>query len=220
MTGAIVDCLNALGLDGEIRSEVQDRILDKIITGGTSPTVFPILITVSVHVMFYRLTFFVFLIFQFLLTDCKSQNLVQTLFKIRNAIDTLMLSSNKNEEKDSFKTLLFYKLQSLTVSSKNISEAWLNMISGIKSANDHKAVDFLILFMLHHTVPFKKKIIELIFRKRVLNGLFKVSQLEKMYDKYILDQLMKDYFNSIVEIGNFFNVKLTEYYISFFQGVF
>lgn len=47
LTGAIVDCLNALDLDSNIRSEVQDRILTKIISGGSSIKVFPVLITVS-----------------------------------------------------------------------------------------------------------------------------------------------------------------------------
>lgn len=114
-----------------------------------------------------------------------------------------MPSSDKSEEKDSLKTLIFHKLQTITVSSKNISEAWLNMISLIKSACDHKPVDYLILFMLHHTVPFKKRIVEGIFRKRVQNGLLKIKQLEKMFEKYLLSQLLKDYFNSIAEIGNF-----------------
>lgn len=139
--------------------------------------------------------------FQFLLTDCKSLNLVQTLLKIRNAIDTQMQNSETTEEHNSCKILIFNKLLSLAVSSKNISEALLNMISAIKISSDHKPVDYLILFMLHHAIPFKKKIIEAIFRKRVQNGLFKINMLEKIFERYLLDQLMKDYFNSIIEIG-------------------
>lgn len=137
------------------------------------------------------------------MTDCPSQNLVQTLFKIRNAIDTIMIGSNKCEERDSCKILIFHSLKMITVPSKNVSEAWLNMISVIKTACDHKPIDYLILFMLHSLLPFKKKIIEAIFRKRIQNGLFKLNQLEKMFDKYLLEQLMKDYFNSILQIGNF-----------------
>lgn len=137
-----------------------------------------------------------------MLTDCKSQTLMQTILKIRNAIDVLMLSSDKSQGNDSYKTLIFHKLQTLTVSSKNISEAWLNMISAIKTASDHKPVDYLLLFMLHHTVPFKKKIVEAIFKKRVQMGFLKINQLEKMFDKYLFEQLMKDNFNSIVELGN------------------
>lgn len=202
LTGAIIDCLNALGLEPEMRSEVQDGILNKIISGRTSLKMFPILITVSLFKYFLYSLNCIIIIFQFLLTDCKSQNLVQTLLKIRNAIDALMLNSHKKGEKDSCKILIFQKLQILTVSSKNISEAWLNMIAVIKSSSDHKPVDYLIMFMLHHIIPFKKKIIEGIFRKRIQMGLFKINQMEKMFEKYLIHQLIKDYFHSIIEIGN------------------
>lgn len=114
-----------------------------------------------------------------------------------------MQSSEIFEEQNSFKILIFTKLQNITVSSKTISEALLNMISAIKNSSDHKPVDYIILFMLHHAIPFKKKIIEAIFKKRVQTGLFKINLLEKIFEKYLFDQLMKDYFNSIIEIGMF-----------------
>lgn len=47
ITGAIVDCLNALGLESDTRHEVQDRILSKIISGGISLKMLPVLITVN-----------------------------------------------------------------------------------------------------------------------------------------------------------------------------
>lgn len=112
-----------------------------------------------------------------------------------------MQNSEISEEQNSCKILVFKKLQSLAVSSKTISEALLNMISTIKNYSDHKPVDYLILFMFHHAIPFKKKIIEAIFRKRVQTGLFKINLLEKVFGKFLLDQLMQDYFNSVIEIG-------------------
>ncbi|KAJ8931775.1 hypothetical protein NQ314_015307 [Rhamnusium bicolor] len=143
LSAAIIDCLNALDLDSEIRSQVQDKILAKILT-GTTLKIFPILL-------------------QFLMTDCKSQNLVATLFKVRNALDTIMLSSEKGKEKESSKILIFNRLQASAVSPKTIAEGWLNMISNIKVHSDHKPIDYLIF--------------------------------------YIPQQLLKDYFGSIVEIG-------------------
>lgn len=143
------------------------------------------------------------ILFQFLLTDYKSENLVQTLLKIRNAINTLFLSSNGSEDQDSCKTVIFQELQKLSLSSKNLSEAWLNMISTIKTASEHKPIDYLILFMLHHTIQLKRKIIEAIFKKRVLTGLFNINHLEKMFEKCLLGQLMKEYFYTIVEIGKY-----------------
>lgn len=181
LTGAIIDCLNALDLDNEMRTDVQNRILDRI-SSGTSLKDFPILLS-------------------FLMTDCKSQNSVPVLLKIRNALDSIMVTIQKTKEKETSKILIFNKLQSFTLSSKAISEAWLNMISSIRSHSDHRPIDYLIMFMLYNIVPFKKRIIEAIFKKRVHAGLFKINLLEKMFEKYLPQQLLKDYFTSIVEIG-------------------
>ncbi|XP_050510228.1 Fanconi anemia group D2 protein isoform X3 [Diabrotica virgifera virgifera] len=182
LTGAIIDCLNALDLDADMRTEVQDRVLERM-SGGTSLKDFPILLS-------------------FLMSDCKSQNSVPVLLKIRNALDSIMLTPEKSKDKESSKILIFNKLQSFTISSKAASEAWLNMISSIKSSSDHKPIDYLIMFMLYNVAPFKKRIIEAIFRKRVHSGLFKINNLEKMFDKYLPQQLLKDYLTSIVEIGS------------------
>lgn len=46
LTGAIIDCLNALDLDLEMRTQVQDTILAKILS-GVSLKVFPVLLSVS-----------------------------------------------------------------------------------------------------------------------------------------------------------------------------
>lgn len=200
LSGAIIDCLNALNLDADIRLEVHEQILTKILN-GTSLKNFPILL-------------------QFLLTECKSQNLVPTLLKIRDSLDTIMLSSNQSKEKESCKILIFNRLQAFAISPKTITEAWLNMISGIRVHSDHKPVDYLILFMLHATVKFKKKIIEAIFRKRIHMGLFKIGPLEKLLEKYMPAQLLKDYFGSIVEIGCNLLRSSTEYTVVEFVKVF
>lgn len=126
-----------------------------------------------------------------------------------------MLSSDKSKEKYSYKILIFHKLKAITESSQTIMDAWLNMMSNIKTVVDHKPVDYLLFFMLHNAAPFKRKIVEALFRKKVQSGLFKISQLEKVFEKYILDQLLKDYFNSIVDIG-----KLHPHYLFTFLYLF
>ncbi|CAH1173893.1 unnamed protein product [Phaedon cochleariae] len=205
LIGAVIDCLNSLDLDADIRLEIHERILSRI-ASGTTLKIFPILLA-------------------FLLTDCNPQNCVQTLMKIRNTMETVMLSTDRSNEKDSCKILIFNKLQSFTLSTKTISESWLNMISNIKSHSDHKAIDYLILFMLHSTMIPKKKIIESMFRKRVHSGFFKISQMERMFDKYLPHQLLKDYFESIVEIGcsllrSSNDQTITEFATSLFQILF
>lgn len=115
----------------------------------------------------------------------------------------MLTSSDKNKEKETCKILIFTKLQALAVSPKTVSEAWLNMMSSIKSSADHKPIDYLIIFMVHTTAHYKRRIIEAIFRKRVQTGLFKINNLEKMFEKYLPQQLLKNYFNSMVEIGKY-----------------
>ncbi|XP_056647952.1 Fanconi anemia group D2 protein [Diorhabda sublineata] len=178
ITGAVIDCLNALDLDPTTRSEVQGQILDRM-NSGTSLKDFPILLS-------------------FLMSDSKSQNSVPVLLKIRNALNSLMLTLEDSKEKESAKILIFNKLQYFTLSS---NAGWLNMISSINSSSDHKPVDYLIMFMLYHVTPSKKRIIEAIIKKRIHSGLFKINNLEKMFDKYLPQQLLNDYFTSIVKIG-------------------
>lgn len=178
LTGAIVDCLDALELDPTTRSEVQVQILDRM-NSGTSLKDFPILLS-------------------FLMSDSKSQNSVPVLLKIRNALNSLMLTPEKSKEKESAKILIFNKLQYFKLSSNT---GWLNMISSINSSSDHKPIDYLLMFMLYHETPSKKRIIEAIFKKRIHSGLFKINNLEKMFDKYLPQQLLNDYFSSMVKMG-------------------
>ncbi|CAH1971271.1 unnamed protein product [Acanthoscelides obtectus] len=182
LTGAAIDCLNALELDGEIKAQVRDTILAKI-AGGTNLKVFPVLLS-------------------FLMSDCKSNNIVPTLMKIRNALDMMMSSTTKdNKERESCRILIFNKLHMYAISPKIVSESWMNMICGIRSHSDHRPIDYLLLFMLHSKAHLKKRIIELTFRKRIQSGLFKIKQLEKMFEEYMPQQLLKEYFESIVRIG-------------------
>ncbi|RZC34215.1 Fanconi anemia group D2 protein [Asbolus verrucosus] len=183
LSSAIIDCLNALNLDPEIRAQVQDHILSKVLI-GTSIKTFPVFL-------------------EFLMTDYKAQNLSATLMKIRNALDTIMASTDKkNKEKESGKIMIFQRLQSLSSTVKTVSESWLNVISSIKVHTDHKPVDLLVLFMLHSSAKLKKRPIEVTFRKRVKEGTFKCSLLEQFFEKYLPQQLLRDYFTSMVEMGS------------------
>lgn len=180
---AIIDCLNALGnnLENEIRSQVRDTILSKICAGSSLKN-FPILL-------------------EFLVSNIKNQNLCETTIKIRNALDSFLIT-NKTKENESNIIVIFSRLQTFATASSAIVEAWLNMISSIKTHSDHKPIDLLILFMLHSCIKFKRKIIEAIFRKRVQMGFFKIILIEKLFTDYIPQQLMKNYFSSMVEIAS------------------
>ena len=181
LASAIIDCLNALNLDADTRARIQDHILAKMLT-GTSTKTFPVFL-------------------DFLMSDCTSRTLPGTLMKIRSSLNAIMGNDNPDKDKESSKVVIFTRLQKSAV-TKVVSEGWLSLISNIKVHTDHKPIDLIILFMLHSNTKLKKRTIETTFRKRVKEGLFKCGLLEQGFDKYFPQQLLRDYFNSVVEIGS------------------
>ncbi|XP_050307221.1 Fanconi anemia group D2 protein isoform X2 [Anthonomus grandis grandis] len=179
LCGPIIDCLTALHVESDIKTEIHDRIMARIMA-GVSLKVYLILI-------------------KFLISDYKSQAVPTMLLKIRNSLDNIV--GNSSRGKDSDKTLIFHYLQTSAVTQRVVAEQWLTLISNIKVSADHKPIDLLIIFMLHHTSELRKKAVEMVFRKRVSSGLFKLSLLEKMFDKYMTQQLLKDYVTNIIKIG-------------------
>jgi Fanconi anemia group D2 protein len=179
LSAAIIDCLNALNLSPEIRAQIQDHVLAKILT-GTSTKIFPVFL-------------------DFLMADLNARTLPGTLVKIRNALNTIMASNNK--ENESCKVVIFNRLQK-AAALKLISESWLTVISSIKTSTDHKPVDLLILFMLHSCSKLKKRTVEATFRKRIKDGQFKCALLEQLFEKYLPQQLVRDYFTTVVEVAS------------------
>ncbi|KAL1497121.1 hypothetical protein ABEB36_008131 [Hypothenemus hampei] len=180
LCGPIVDCLSALNLNNDIRVEINERILTKLTTG----------VSMKVYL----------LLLKFLLSDFKLQSSqIGTLLQIRNSLDSIV--GNGKSDKQSDKTLIFSYLQTSAVTQKALAEGWLNTISSCKNSSDHKPVDILIIFMLHHTSEIRKRILQALFRKRVSLGLLKPILLDKSFEKYFTQQLLKDYVSDIIEIG-------------------
>lgn len=179
LCGAIVNCLTALNLSADIKMQIHDRILARMFAGAS----------LRVYLIFVR----------FLISDFRSPTIVTTLLKIRNSLDNMV--SNTSKEKESDKTLIFNYIQTSALTQKVVTEGWLNTIANCKSAIDHKPIDLLIIIMLHHNTDMRKRHIQMIFRKRVGLGLFKVGLLEKAFEKYMTQQFIKDYMSDIIEIG-------------------
>lgn len=202
LAGAIIDCLNALNLDSEMREQVQDHILAKMLT-GTSTKTFPVFL-------------------DFLLTECNARSLPGILIKIRNALNGIITKSG-GDEAESAKILTFNRLQK-AATLKMVSETWLNVISNIKNPNDHKAIDLILLFMLHSSTKLKKRTIEMIIRKKVKDGQLKPALVEQVFENFP-QQLFRDFFNTIIEIGSSLlrsstDPGVTEYASTLFKVVF
>ncbi|KAF5286864.1 hypothetical protein FQA39_LY00397 [Lamprigera yunnana] len=196
LIGAIVDCLNSLNLNANVRSEIQQQVLAQF-DATSSSKMFPIL-------------------FEFIISECTSKDLENILLQARNVLDSILGDASSSNEKESTKVLICNQLRALTTSRKPLFEGWLTLISSIRLNTDVKPVDILILFMLHSIGKSRCASIELLIRKRIKLGLFKITQLEALFKSYFTPQILKDYFNAIVGIGirllRFYNeVPLTEF---------
>lgn len=183
LTRAIINCLNYLNLNADTKMDIQDHIL-AILNSTLDLKTFC-------------------LIFSFVVSDCKSSNLSNILMKTRNALDTIMVTQNNNKDTESDQVLTFEEIRSVTISSKHISEGWINLINNIRNSNDHKSVDVIILLMLHSSGSNRKHLVESIFKKKIKNLQFKSTLIETTLQKYLAPQLLKEYITSIQEISAF-----------------
>ncbi|KAK4881853.1 hypothetical protein RN001_005172 [Aquatica leii] len=205
LTGAIVDCLNSLNLNNNIRSEIQQQVLAQL-DATSSAKIFPIL-------------------FEFVVEDCNSKDLQNVLLQVRNALDTILGEASNKKDVDTDKALIYNKLQTLTRARKTLFDGWLMLISNMRTHTVVKPIDIQILFMLHYIGKPRHSTIELLIRKRVKLGLFKVTHLESLFKNYLVTQTLKDYLNSIIEVANsllrFYNEPiLTEFSQIIFKCVF
>lgn len=180
LTGAIIDCLNALNLSTTARNEVQQIIIDNLFT-ASSLSIFPIIL-------------------EFLTSDCKSQNLKNTVLQIRNALDIIVGNESASQEAETRKIVALDKFRSCSCNSKQLFEAWISMIGSINQPSDHKPIDLIILIILYSTGTTRKKTIEIILKKRLKLGLFRTQILEKIFERYVGNKFIDDYLQTMIEI--------------------
>lgn len=145
---AVIDCLDCLGLSAQLKEEVQDRLL-LIMDRASSLSDFPMII-------------------QFLVADCRSANLINILTRTRMSINNVISKESvKTVDEDSNQVITFQRLRKLTVGPLGkVADGWIQVISGIKSAAEHRPIDLLILFMLHSVKLGREKIIETLIKKK------------------------------------------------------
>lgn len=195
LTAAILDCLNSLSLNSEVMTDVQSYITNNLLT--SSSRIFPIL-------------------FEFLVGNCKNENLCGILLKCRNVIDTILSADPANKENEALKVIIVSKLYTCAAIPKAVFEGWIKIISDIKVDTDHKSTDLLILIILHATGTARKKVVESLIKKKLRAGLFKTSLLENLFQKYLCHQYLYDYMNSFNEIGinllrHYNDIKMVEF---------
>lgn len=183
ITGAVINSLNLMTISKNVRMDIQDCILSKLFSEEYY-NIFPI-------------------VYEFLITDAEVQMLPSLLLKVRNVADTIMSCSKMDNDSETVKLVLLNKLKFSAMSSKSIYEAWITLISNIKVASDHKPVDLLILFVLCSRSGLKRKNVEILLKKKVKSGLFKISLLETFCTGYLTQQVVKDYLTTFNNLASF-----------------
>lgn len=183
LTGSIIDCLNAFNLNQETIYTIQEYITEQLLGSTRYYKIFPIL-------------------FQFLVTGYKSDNLIPILFKARNTFDNILKTESEEIEVITNKLVVCKELQILISRRKNVFDGLMGMISTIADSSKHKPIDIIILFMLHSINNSNKTLIEATFKKRIKAGLFKIDLIEKTFEKCFIQHLFNSYFQSMLDIAN------------------
>lgn len=182
LAGAVVNCLNLLHISAETKADIQDRIVAKLFSPNYF-RIFPIL-------------------YEFLVMDSNAQTLLPIFTKIRSMLDSI-LATKDNSETESNKTLLLTKLHSSALSSKLVYDTWISLLTSIRGGHDHKPIDILLLLMLHSTSKTRRQNTESLFKKKIKAGLLKSTHLEAFFSKYLTPQLLKDYFNTFLDVASY-----------------
>ncbi|CAB1353816.1 unnamed protein product, partial [Coregonus sp. 'balchen'] len=83
---------------------------------------------------------------------------------------------------------------------KTISEAWLKAIENVDTAEDHKVIDLLVLFILHSTnANHSRRGAERVLKVKVRAGQIQEALLQKTFRGYA--QVMRGYFPSILALA-------------------
>lgn len=182
ITGALIECLNALNLSKSIRREVQEQIVNEVLT-SRNIDLFPIL-------------------YEFLITDCNLESIQYILLKIRTVLNNIFSNTAQDIDKESIKVIIIGKIKNSSAIFKEIFNGWLMVISNVNADRDHKPIDLLLLFILRSISANKKQLIDNLFKKRIKSKLFKLSLVRTCLKDYFNTEILQECLTSIVEIGN------------------
>lgn len=183
ITGAIVDCLNAINMSKSVRGEIQEYIVNEVLT-SRNIDIFPIL-------------------YDFLISDCNFEGIHNILSKIRTVLNNIFINiAQTNNNNESMKVIIIGKIKNSSALLKEIYNGWLTLISDVKVDHDHKPIDLLILFILHSISSNRKQLIYNIFKRHIKSKLFKLSLIKICLKDYVNAEILQECLTSIVEIGH------------------
>lgn len=180
----VLEALSNLYVEPEVISEVRTRVLTVLKSLKLSqlpPTV------------------------KFVLSNCTVQEAPQVVselranLELRHILPVTSTPTNFSTEEDE-------ELQTLTEISNAVQlrrflrDAWMKIIENVKVAAEHKTLDVLFLVMLHKFLPKPEaKSVESLLRKKVRNGHFTGSLLDRTFDSH--SQVMKVYSRTMMHLA-------------------
>ncbi|XP_045505398.1 Fanconi anemia group D2 protein [Colias croceus] len=167
---AILDCLSYLCLSDDQYEQLQRKTLS-ILTGLSKCN--------------YFANFVKFLLIPGRMTESQY---IEVTFNLRNALGW-STSIAKLQDIASSQVLTAAAIRNSIVSSKNIANAWMKVVSNCKDSNDHKPIDFIILLILYTTSEERQKQVELLLNKHIKLNILKDELIDDAFDKFkpILD---------------------------------
>ncbi|XP_075238218.1 fancd2 [Lycorma delicatula] len=174
LLGVTLESLSQLSVDSVVQLEVQETLISSL--RRISPDVLSGVI-------------------KFLLTTCNPEHVDDVL----NGLRTEICLKNADE---SIQVIVFKGIQDCMYALKFLSSAWLKNISGVKSLENHRPLDIIILLIIFSISvdDTKKRAVFTVLKNKIRDGLFKKKLLTETFEVYT--QVVIQYFQPLMRIAS------------------
>ncbi|KAF9997114.1 Fanconi anemia group D2 protein [Entomortierella chlamydospora] len=182
----ILDALSNLNLQSEVLVNARNHVLDKLESAELEDL--PVVI-------------------KFLLQTVEPDTVGEVIETIRANLDFESINKLQKSSKQKSKSrapnqtpevLILDALKSGIRFQKFVTDAWYKALVAIPKANQHKVIDIMVIFIMHSNVSLKKKV-EVLIRKKVMEGLLTRKLLEETILTHGIS--LRDYAPAILSIS-------------------
>ncbi|KAJ9576902.1 hypothetical protein L9F63_006520 [Diploptera punctata] len=175
LTAAIMEALNSLNLQSNLRAEVCEHMLQAL--NKAPPEFLPAIITFLVS------------------SEGQVEDLTEVISGLRQKLDL----STAGGLDGSTQVLIMSALSSGALSCRKLVDIWLKTISSMHSSSDLTLLDMAVLLLLHHSLPARKKNIHNILRNRIKAGVITEAVVEKTFTMLLVP--IKEYVKTALNIA-------------------
>lgn len=176
---AILDCLSYLCLPNDLKAQVHQQMLT-ILKTSAPPNFFPNLVN-------------------FFLTGNNSDTDLDVIRGLRDGLDWTLVGTQSNMDISSSQVMTVLALKNAVAKSRVLAMNWLKVINQVKTDQEHKPLDIIMLLILFSSSNAREKIIEGIFRKRIKAGLFKSELINITFVKF--KPVLREYLKEMLKIA-------------------